>query len=53
LKLVHGLHSLPSIFFKYKSVPKHGAKNILPLIARFTVLGAMTNHMTTHIPVKT
>jgi hypothetical protein len=52
-------HNLPDLFtfasalFKYRSVPKHGAKNILPLAARFTVLTAMRSHITTHTPVKT
>jgi hypothetical protein len=49
----HSFHSRPSIFFKYRSVPRHGAKNILPLIDRFIVLAAITSHMATHIPVKT
>lgn len=43
----------PSAFFKNKSVPKHGAKNILPLAARFTVRTATINHITTQIPVST
>jgi hypothetical protein len=38
--------------FKNRSVPKHGAKNILPLAARFTVFAAMRSHITTQIPVK-
>jgi hypothetical protein len=36
-----------------KSVPKQGAKNILPLAAPFTVFAATTSHINTQMPVNT
>jgi hypothetical protein len=45
---------LPSFsFFRYKSVPRHGAKNILPVRDLRTVPAAITSHMITHITVNT
>ena len=43
----------PFVFGMNRSVPKHGAKNILPLIACFAVPAATTSHKMTHIPIKT
>jgi len=37
----------------YRSVPRQGAKNILPLIDRCTVPAATTSHIRTHAPVST
>ena len=34
-----------------KSVPKHGAKNMLPVIERCTVPAATMSHIMIHIPV--
>jgi hypothetical protein len=45
--------AVPSRFFWNRSVPRHGAKNILPVKERCTVLTATTSHMMTHNPVNT
>jgi hypothetical protein len=41
------------IRLRNKSVPRHGAKNILPVIERCTVRAAITSHIMTQIAVKT
>jgi len=46
--------ALASCFLLWnKSVPRQGAKNILPVIDRCAVPAATTNHVRTHAPVST
>jgi hypothetical protein len=40
-------------FRRNRSVPRHGAKNIFPVIERWIVPAATTSHMRTQIAVKT